>query len=61
MWSGLVVFFWVGNALHAVVPPAISFPAALSSLKVAALKLCDRDLLLDKLEEKLLLITNAPP
>ena len=61
MWSGLVVFFRVGHALHAIVPPSISLPTALSSLKVAALELCDRDLLLNKLEEELLLITNAPP
>ena len=49
MWSGLVVFFRVGHALHTIVPPAISLPTALSSLKVAALELRDRDLLLNKL------------
>ena len=60
MWSGLVIFIRIGNALHAVVSPVASL-FAFSSLKVAALELCDRDLLLDKLEEKLLLIANAPP
>ena len=60
MWSGLVVFFRVGQALHAIVPPVTSL-VAFSHLKVAALQLGDRDLLLNELEEELLLVTNAPP
>ena len=60
MWSGLVVFFRVRQALHAVVPPLASL-VAFSHLKVAAFELCDRDLLLNELEEELLLVTNAPP
>ena len=60
MWSGLVVFFRVRQALYAVIPPVAS-PVAFSHLKVAVLELRDRDLLLNELEEELLLVTNAPP
>ena len=60
VWSGLVVFFRVRHALHAVVPPLASL-VTFSDLKVAAFELRDRDLLLNELEEELLLVTNAPP
>ena len=60
MWSGLILIFTVGHALHTIAPPATSL-VALKHLEVASLELRDRDLLLNELEEQLLLVTNAPP
>ena len=48
MRSGLVIFFGVGHALHAIVTP-VATPPALSDLEVAALELGDRNLLLNEL------------